>query len=48
VLFEVMMGDPRSFPADEEGWERLLADKGAKPAPNPGIALPEWLQDTRT
>ena len=30
------MGDPRSFPADEEGWEQLLADQrreaGAEPA----------------
>jgi hypothetical protein len=48
VLFEVMMGDPRSFPADEQGWERLLAERGAKQAPNPKIALPEWLEDTRT
>jgi hypothetical protein len=48
VLFEVMMGDPRSFPADEEAWDKLLADKGAKQAPNPKIALPEWLEDTRT
>ena len=47
-LFEVMMGDPRSFPADEAGWEQLLADKGAKQAPNPKIALPDWLEDTRT
>ena len=42
------MGDPRSFPADEEGWERLLADHGATQAPNPQIALPDWLEDTRT
>lgn len=48
VLFEVMMGDPRSFPADPEGWERLLAAKGAVPAPNPHIAMPEWLKDTRS
>jgi hypothetical protein len=48
TLFEVMMGDPRSFPADEPGWERLLADHGAKQAPNPEIALPDWLEDTRT
>jgi hypothetical protein len=48
VLFEVMMGDPRSFPADEEAWEKLLADQGAKQAPNPKIALPDWLEDTRT
>jgi hypothetical protein len=48
VLFEVMMGDPRSFPADEEGWHALLEAKGAKQAPNPKIALPDWLEDTRT
>ena len=42
------MGDPRSFPADEEGWERLLAEHGATQAPNPQIALPDWLEDTRT
>ena len=48
VLFEVMMGDPRSFPADEVGWHALLEEKGAKQAPNPKIALPEWLEDTRT
>ena len=48
TLFEVMMGDPRSFPADEPGWDRLLADHGAKQAPNPEIALPDWLEDTRT
>jgi hypothetical protein len=48
VLFEVMMGDPRSFASDERGWERLLAAKGAQQAPNPEIALPDWLQDTRT
>jgi len=48
ALFEVMMGDPRSFPADEEAWDKLLADKGAKQAPNPKIALPDWLEDTRT
>ena len=47
TLFEVMMGDPRSFPADPEGFDRLLAEKGAKRLPNPPIELPEWLEDTR-
>ena len=47
VLFEVMMGDPRSWPADTEGFERLLAEKGAKRLPNPPIELPDWLEDTR-
>jgi mannose-6-phosphate isomerase-like protein (cupin superfamily) len=47
-LFEVMMGDPRSWPADPEGFEKLLAEKGAKKLPNPPIELPDWLVDTRT
>ena len=47
-LFEVMMGDPRSWPADPEGFEKLLAEKGAKKLPNPPIELPDWLEDTRT
>lgn len=47
VLFEVMMGDPRSFPADTEGFEKLLAEKGAKRLPNPPIDMPDWIKDTR-
>jgi hypothetical protein len=48
VLFEVMMGDPRSFEADPEGWQRLLAEKDVQQLPNPPIELPDWLVDTRT
>jgi hypothetical protein len=48
VLFEVMMGDPRSFPADLEGYERFLAEKGVQQLPNPAIDMPDWLEDTRT
>ena len=48
VLFEVMMGDPRSFPADPDGWNRLLDEKGATQLPNPEIDLPGWLEDTRS
>jgi len=47
VLFEVMMGDPRAWPADTEGFEKLLAEHGAKRLPNPPIDLPAWLKDTR-
>ena len=47
-LFEVMMGDPRSWPADPAGFEKLLAEKNAKKLPNPPIELPDWLEDTRT
>ena len=48
VLFEVMMGDPRSFAADPEGWKKLLASKNAKQLPNPPIDMPDWLVDTRS
>ena len=48
VLFEVMMGDPRSFAADVEGFERLLAERGVQQLPNPPIDMPDWLEDTRT
>lgn len=47
-LFEVMLGDPRSWPADPDGFERLLSEKGAKKLPNPPIDLPSWLEDTRS
>ncbi len=48
VLFEVMMGDPRSFPADPEGYAALLAQRGVQQLPNPPIDMPAWLQDTRS
>ena len=47
-LFEVMMGDPRSFPADPEGYERFLLENGARQLPNPPIDMPEWTFDTRS
>lgn len=46
-LFEVMIGDPRSWPADPEGFAVLLAERGAKRLPDPPIELPDWLEDTR-
>jgi hypothetical protein len=48
VLFEVMMGDPRSFPADPEGYKRLLAERGIEQLPNPPIDMPQWIKDTRS
>ena len=42
VLFEVMLGDPRSVPADPEGFAALLADRGVTPLPNPAIEAPDW------
>ena len=46
-MCEVMMGDPRSWPADTEGFERLLDEKNTKRLPNPPIDLPDWIEDTR-
>jgi len=48
VMFEVMMGDPRSFPADLEGYERFLAERNVQQLPNPPIDMPDWLVDTRS
>ena len=47
VLFEVMMGDPRGWGDDPASFERLLAERGAEPLPDPAIELPEWLEDLR-
>jgi hypothetical protein len=47
-LFEVMMGDPRSWEADREGFQKLLAERGVTALPNPPIDLPEWLPDLRS
>jgi hypothetical protein len=49
TLYEVMMGDPRSFPRDSpEEWEAFLAARGAHKLPNPPIAMPAWLVDQRS
>jgi hypothetical protein len=42
-----MMGDPRSFAADPEGYERFLAERGITQLPNPPVELPHGLEDTR-
>ena len=47
-LFEVMMGDPRSWEADREGFHALLDERGVTPLPNPPVDLPEWITDTRS
>jgi hypothetical protein len=47
VLFEVMMGDPRAFAADEAGYVQFLAERDVQQLPNPPIDLPEFVQDTR-
>jgi quercetin dioxygenase-like cupin family protein len=47
LLFEVFTGDTGSWPADAEGFERLLAEKGVEKLPDPPIELPAWLKTRR-
>jgi len=42
VLFEIMMGDPRAVPADRPGFERVCAERGITPLPNPPLVAPAW------
>ncbi len=48
LLFEVMMGDPRSWGDDPEAFARALAARGAEALPDPDIELPAWLKDLRS
>jgi hypothetical protein len=47
VLFEVMMGDPRSWGDGPELFEAALAESGATALPDPPIDFPPWLADLR-
>jgi hypothetical protein len=47
VLFEVMMGDPRSWGDEPEAFERELARHGAEALPDVPLEYPPWLQDLR-
>jgi hypothetical protein len=47
-LFEVMVGDPRSWGDDLAAYERVCAELGVTPLPDPPIDLPEWLSDERS
>jgi hypothetical protein len=47
VLFEVMLGDPRSWGDDPAAFERTLAEHGAEPLPDVELEFPPWLQDLR-
>ena len=46
-LYEVMMGDPRSWSDDEDSMRRLLAARGVTQLPDPLIDLPGGLEDLR-
>lgn len=47
VLFEVMMGDPRSWGDQPELYEQALAEHGATALPDPPLEYPAWLSDLR-
>ncbi len=47
-LFEVMLGDPRSWSDDPEAFESACAARGVTPLDDPEIDFPEWLQDQRS
>ena len=46
-LYEVMMGDPRSWSDEPEVMSRLLAARGVEALPDPPIELPGGLEDLR-
>ncbi len=43
LLYEIMMGDPRAVPADKPAFEKLCAERGVTPLPNPPLDLPDWV-----
>ena len=47
ALFEVMLGDPRSWSDDPDAFERACSERGVTPLPDPEIDFPEWLEDER-
>jgi len=47
VLFEVMLGDPRSWGDQPERFAQALADHGAEALPDPQLDYPPWLADLR-
>jgi hypothetical protein len=48
TMFEVMMGDPRSWGESPELFEQAMADRGVEVLPDEPIDLPEWLSDRRS
>jgi hypothetical protein len=47
TMFEVMMGDPRSWGDDPQAFADALARHGAEPLPDVELDFPPWLQDLR-
>lgn len=47
TLFEVMMGDPRSWGERPETFDALLEQHGVTVLPDPDLEFPPWLADLR-
>ena len=48
TLFEVMLGDPRSWGDQPETLDALRAEHGVEGLPDPELDYPDWLSDLRT
>jgi hypothetical protein len=46
-MFEVMLGDPRSWGDRPELVDALRRTHGVEELPDPEIDLPDWLEDER-
>jgi hypothetical protein len=47
-MFEVMLGDPRSWGDQPALFEQALADRGAAALPDAPLDYPPWLEDLRS
>jgi hypothetical protein len=48
TLFEVMLGDPRSWGDDPQALADARAEHGVEPLPDVELDFPPWLQDLRS
>jgi hypothetical protein len=48
VMFEVMLGDPRSWGDEPETLVHAREEHGVTPLPDVDLDYPEWLQDLRS
>ena len=47
TMYEVMLGDPRSWGDEPEAFDRVLAERGVEALPDPPLEFPAWLADLR-
>ena len=47
TMFEVMLGDPRSWGDEPEAFDRVLAERRVEALPDPPLEFPAWLADLR-